>query len=68
MAYIINGSIISDSEFEFLKRQDINKLKIHLSQWEILFIVVLSLATLFLISYGIYDVLHNGYTPTCVCH
>lgn len=68
MAYIINGSIISDSEFEFLKRQDINKLKIHLSQCEILFIVVLSLATLFLISYGIYDVLHNGYTPTCVCH
>lgn len=68
MAYLVNGSIISDAEFEFLKRQDINKLKIHLSQWEILFIVVLSLATLFLISYEIYVVLYNGYTPTCICH
>lgn len=66
MAYIINGSIIADSEFEYLKKHEIDKLK--LQPWEIKFIIVISLATLFLISYEIYDVIHNGYTPTCVCH
>lgn len=68
MAYVVNGSIISDSEFEALKKCEIDKFNKQFLPWEILFVAVTLFAIIFLISYGIYDVIHNGYTPTCICH
>lgn len=68
MAYIVNRSIVSDTEFEAIKKCEIDKFNKQLLPWEILFVIVISLSTIFLISYGIYDVIHNGYTPTRVCH
>lgn len=71
MPYIVNGSIVSkvsDSEFEVIKKREIDKFNKQFLPWEILFVTVISFAIIFLISYGIYDVMHNGYTPTCVCH
>ena len=68
MAYIVNGSIVSDAEFEAIKRREIDKFNKQFLPLEILFVVVILLSIIFLISYGVYDVRHNGYTPTCICH
>ena len=71
MAYIVNGSIVSEvsaAEFEAIKKREIDKFNKQFLPWEILFVTVISFAIIFLISYGLYDVMHNGYTPTCVCH
>lgn len=68
MAYIVNGSIVSASEFEAIKKREIDKFNKQFLPWEILFVTVISFAVIFLISYGVYDVIHNGYTPTCICH
>lgn len=68
MAYIVNGSIVSDAEFEAIKKSEVDKFNKQFLPWEILFVIGISFAVIFLISYGIYDVMHNGYTPTCVCH
>ena len=71
MAYIVNGNIISEvsaAEFEAIKKCEIDKFNKQLLPWEILFVTVISFAIIFLISYGIYDVIHNSYTPTCICH
>lgn len=71
MPYIVKGSIVSkvsDSEFESIKKHEIDKFNKQFLQWEILFVVGMSFSIIFLISYGVYDVLHNGYTPTCICH
>ena len=66
--HIVNGSVVSDSEFEAIKKREIDKFNKQFLPWEILFVTVISFAIIFLISYGIYDVIHNGYTPTCICH
>ena len=71
MPYIVNGSAVSkvsDSEFEQIKKREIDKFNKQFLPLEILFAIGISFAIIFLISYGIYDVMHNGYTPTCVCH
>jgi hypothetical protein len=64
----VNGSIVSDSEFEYLKKHETDKLDKESLPWEIAFVIVTSLAVIFLISYSVYDVIHNGYTLTCICH
>lgn len=71
MPYIVNGntvSRVSDSEFEAIKKREIDKFNKQFLPWEILFVIVISFAVIFLISYGVYDVIHNGYIPTCICH
>lgn len=71
MAYIVNRNVVSEvsaSEFEAIKKREIDKFNKQFLPWEILFVTVISFAIIFLISYGIYDVIHNGYTPTCICH
>lgn len=71
MPYIVNGntvSRVSDAEFETIKKHEIDKFNKQSIPWEILFVVVISLSIILLISYGVYDVIHSGYTPTCVCH
>ena len=68
MAYIVNGSIVSDVEFEAIKKREIDKFNKQFLPWEILFVTVILFSIIFLISYGIYDAIHNGYTPTCICH
>lgn len=68
MAYIVNGNIVSDSEFEAIKKCEIDKFNKQFLPWEILFVAATLFAIIFLISYSIYDVIHNGYTFTCVCH
>lgn len=73
MPYIVNGntvSKVSDAEFEHIKKSEIEKLNKELLPVEIVFVVIMSLAIIFLISYGVYDIIHNGYVPpcTCVCH
>lgn len=56
MAYIVNGSIVSDAEFETIKRREIDKFNKQFLHLKILFVVVISLSIIFLISYGVYDV------------
>lgn len=68
MSYIVNGSIISDDEFEYLKKYNTDKLNKKLLPTEIAFIIVILLITMFIISYGVYDVMRNDYTSTCICH
>lgn len=71
MPYIVNGNTISkvsNAEFEYIKKCEIEKLNKSLLPMEIAFVVIMSLAIIFLISYGVYDVIHNGYVPTCICH
>ena len=55
MSYIVNGSIISDDEFEYLKKYNTDKLNKKLLPTEIAFIIVILLITMFIISYGVYD-------------
>lgn len=68
MPYIVNGSIVSNSEFEAIKKHESEKLNKDLLPMEILFVIVILFSIIFLISYGVYDVIHNGYIPTCMCH
>lgn len=73
MPYIVNGSTVSevsDAEFEEIKKREIDKFNKQFLPWEILFAVIMSVAIIFLISYSVYDVIHNGYVPpcTCICH
>ena len=71
MPYIVNGSIVSkvsDSEFGQIKKREIDKFNKQFLPCEIVFVIGISFAIIFLISYGVYDVIHNGYTPTCICH
>lgn len=68
VAYIVNGSVVSDAEFEYIKKCEIEKLNRELLPMEIVFVVIMSLAIIFLISYGVYDVIHNSYVHTCICH
>ena len=70
MPYIVNGntvSRVSDAEFEEIKKREIDKFNKQFLPWEILFAVVISFLIIFLISYGVYDVIHNGYVPPCAC-
>ena len=70
MAYIVNGSIISDAEFEHLKNQEIDRINKANRPYEIGFAILFSACIIFLLCYGFYDAIHNGYVPpcTCVCH
>ena len=70
MAYIVNGSIISDAEFEYLKKQEIDRVNKANRPYEIVFAILFSVCIIFLLCYGFYDVIYNGYVPpcTCICH
>ena len=52
--HIVNGSIISDGEFEYLKKYNTDKLNKELLPTEIAFIIVILLITMFIILYGVY--------------
>ena len=73
MPYIVNGntvSKVSDAEFECIKKREIEKLNKELLPMEITFAILFSVCIIFLLCYGFYDVIHNGYVPpcTCICH
>lgn len=71
MPYIVNGntvSRVSNAEFDAIKNHEIDKFNKQFIPWEILFVIGISFSVIFLISYGVYDAVHNCYTPTCICH